>query len=373
MRPTPQQQSVFDALTGSAENLLIEAVAGSGKTTTLQTCLRYVPASTSVLFCAFNRHVADELRDRLPAHVRVSTMHGVGWRLVKEAFPAVRIRERCVAEAIWRACGEDLRGFRRVGAPGVKVVSLLKWRGPRCTPCGPLDCLEVAQRYDVRPAPDWAPVVQVWNDLVEADRAAPAEVDFDDMCWLPGALGLLAEPRYDLVLVDEAQDLERLPDQPGLLPRAAGRPPGTATSRSTGFRGACPDAMDQLQRRLRAVPLPLSVCFRCGLLDVAAAQAYVPHIMPPPPSEEERVDPAVVRSTTYPEMLRMLGAGDYVLCRFTVPLAVLGAELMAYREDVPVRMTGVDLRGEVEVALRPPPETEGGTETQQQRGMPSVQ
>ena len=42
-------------------NLVVEAVAGSGKSVTLKEAVRRIPADKAVLVLAFNRHIRDPL------------------------------------------------------------------------------------------------------------------------------------------------------------------------------------------------------------------------------------------------------------------------------------------------------------------------
>ena len=58
---TPEQSAILDAVRDGVSNLVVEAVAGAGKTSTIVAAVRCVPAHLTCLFCAFNRHVAREL------------------------------------------------------------------------------------------------------------------------------------------------------------------------------------------------------------------------------------------------------------------------------------------------------------------------
>src|SRR5262249_29639355 len=61
MRWSQYQQAIFNAVRDSRESLLVEAVAGSGKTTTIVEAINYVPEGESVCFLAFNKSIATEL------------------------------------------------------------------------------------------------------------------------------------------------------------------------------------------------------------------------------------------------------------------------------------------------------------------------
>lgn len=72
---SPFQQAIFDFLAANNGSLLIQAVAGSGKTTTIVEAANRIPTSETAQFLAFNASIAKELKDRLPAHVPGATFH----------------------------------------------------------------------------------------------------------------------------------------------------------------------------------------------------------------------------------------------------------------------------------------------------------
>lgn len=79
---TPEQQHILEA----QGDLKINAVAGSGKTTTLVALAGSLPPADKILYLAFNRTVRDEARQRFDAagleRVRVETAHSLAYRAV---------------------------------------------------------------------------------------------------------------------------------------------------------------------------------------------------------------------------------------------------------------------------------------------------
>jgi superfamily II DNA or RNA helicase len=76
--PSSYQQAIFDFVTNGSGSAVIEAVAGSGKTTTILQALKLIPESDSVLMLAFNKSIADELKAKAPPHIDVKTFNGLG-------------------------------------------------------------------------------------------------------------------------------------------------------------------------------------------------------------------------------------------------------------------------------------------------------
>ena len=77
-KPSIYQQDVFNFIQNGSGNGVIKAVAGSGKTTTIIQSLSLIPTNKRILMLAFNKSIADELKEKVPYHVEVSTFHSCG-------------------------------------------------------------------------------------------------------------------------------------------------------------------------------------------------------------------------------------------------------------------------------------------------------
>ena len=65
--PTPEQQAIIDAACGTSDNILVNALAGAAKTTTLEMICKALPVQP-ILSLAFNKRIAQEMEKRLPGH-----------------------------------------------------------------------------------------------------------------------------------------------------------------------------------------------------------------------------------------------------------------------------------------------------------------
>src|SRR4051812_27880180 len=79
-KPTDEQVDIVNAfMTG--ENLVIEAGAGSGKTSTLRLIGRADPNRKGTYF-AYNKAIAEDAKASFPANVACSTAHSLAFRAV---------------------------------------------------------------------------------------------------------------------------------------------------------------------------------------------------------------------------------------------------------------------------------------------------
>ena len=77
--PSKYQQAIYDFVEKGKGNLIVNAVAGSGKTTTIVNALKLIPETKTVCFLAFNKSIVSELKTRVSSKVNVQTLHSLGW------------------------------------------------------------------------------------------------------------------------------------------------------------------------------------------------------------------------------------------------------------------------------------------------------
>ncbi len=77
---TDEQLDILNAATMTKDNLMISALAGTGKTTTLEAIERVLPRGP-VLYLVFNRKNADEAEKRMLSTTTVRTFNSIGHRI----------------------------------------------------------------------------------------------------------------------------------------------------------------------------------------------------------------------------------------------------------------------------------------------------
>lgn len=374
-----------------APHIIVRARAGTGKTTTMIEGLKYLRGeptkinpspqqqaiweslalskgiAKTICFVAFNKSIATELQSRVPQGCEAMTMHSMGYRAVREALGGVRVNNYRVQDILAELLEGDSRDLRRkqpvlCGAVD-KLVGLCKVNLVQGESVEELQTL--ADYYDIELNGCAAKVYELVPKVLERCRDVSQDrcVDFADMIWLPVALNLPVY-RYDLLLVDEAQDLNRC--QQALALKAGNRIVMVGDDRQAiyGFAGADCESLDRMIQTLKADParsktctfcqgtgeeqagdssgtcwgcagsgetavvvLPLTVTRRCGKAIVTKAQEIVPDF-----EAHEEAPEGFVGYDVYPVTkagreidwqqcyASNVQDGDMVLCRVNAPL-----------------------------------------------------
>ena len=79
-KPTDEQEKIIEAVRSTKTNLVINALAGTGKTTTLE-MVQAVSKEQPVLYLAFNKAVAKEAETKFSSTTTVRTLNALGHRV----------------------------------------------------------------------------------------------------------------------------------------------------------------------------------------------------------------------------------------------------------------------------------------------------
>lgn len=335
--PSRYQQAIFDFVSDEqAGNAIIEAVAGSGKTTTIVKALEMIPESQRVLFLAFNKSIADELKARVPAHVEARTLNSLGYGACMSALRPLRPQidgSKCrkIARDILPDAAEQFQG------QVLKLVALCKAHGIAVADknCKPLadatdENLEaLVETYDIDISSDSdAKLIYGWvREVLAANNRITHILDYDDQLYMPVVFGWPLY-KFSFVMVDEAQDLslvQRALVKKALKPGGRLVAVGDSCQSIYAFRGADSRSMEMIRRDFNCRQLPLSISYRCPKLVVAEAKKFVPHIE----AADTAQDGAVDRLGVYGP--KSFDDTDLVVCRNTAPLIKLAYKLMSAR------------------------------------------
>jgi superfamily I DNA/RNA helicase len=334
--PSPRQSAIAEKM-AQPGNILVQACAGSGKTTTMVWLAGMIPVHMRVLALSFNKSIADELGKRMPAHVRSATMHSVGFGMIRKAVGKVRLDDKKLLNII------DTHPGVVVHQNGVRaaIVSDLLAMVPLAQDTM-VDATNVAMLAAVADmagrnleSPDMSlPLVA---SIVAASDAMKQYITFSEMIRHP-VIHQYASDYYDIVMVDETQDLNSA--QHALL-RLLVRPVtgkliavGDRFQSIYGFRGADCRSMERLASDWSMSELPLDVSYRCGAAIIAEAQKIVGADTIKP---REGAHAGSVEDAKYVDLPSMANEGDMVLCRTNAPLVPVALKLIKVGKKAQIR------------------------------------
>ncbi|MGW6498568.1 UvrD-helicase domain-containing protein [Nonomuraea angiospora] len=291
--PTGEQQSILDAA-ATGQPLVIEAGAGTGKTSTLKMVAAATPRRA--LYLAYNKAIAEDARASFPANVQCSTAHSLAFRAVGHQFkdrlngPRLPAREvarflqipavldlgkhaltsvkvaRLVMDAIKRFCYSDRdepSAWHIPDVPGLEGDGMVQLR---------------EQAY---PFILWA-----WGDLQRTDGRLRFEHDHYLKMWA------LTNPTLpcDVVFLDEAQDANPVISRIVEAQNAQRILVGDQSQAIYGWRGAV-DAMQEFT----GARLSLSQSFRFGQAIADEANTWLQLLQAPlrltgNPARDSRLD-----------------------------------------------------------------------------------
>ena len=371
-KPSEYQQDIFDFIKNGKGSAVIDAVAGSGKSTTLCEAVKLLPSSKKILFCAFNKAIVTELSERLPDYVNVKTLNGLGhgaWIRFTDAKLNLNTRKTLDiirSESFIEQFGEW--PVKRLGSKVRKLVAIAKAVG--IVPEG------ADEDADNGLSPD---TLEVWDQLIDhfdidfmqknkenisdkklkelekLDKETAIEmtrealrrglenwntIDFDDQLYLPVVYDVPCY-RNDIIFVDEAQDISHI--QRILLKKnlkSNGRLIAVGDEKQAiyGFRSADHESLNNMVKEFKAIRLPLSISYRCPKLVVKEAQKFSSAIESHKNAPDGTVEHWGVLTN---KELKEFKLNDYIICRNTAPLIRLAFDLIRVKK--PVTVIGRDI------------------------------
>jgi DNA helicase II / ATP-dependent DNA helicase PcrA len=368
--PTDEQLAVVDAAGRGAESLMVEAYAGSAKTTTL--VLAGERIKVPALALAFNKSIAAELGKRFPSNFTVKTMNGLGFGALTRGLPQVtkwdiepkklgRLVTQIAKERKYEINEDQWDAVRRL-VVAAQLAGILPGQSDGLVADSPEPWNALAEDCWISQGDldDWAGELAYATLVKNNQMVLQGKISFDDQVYFPTVTGMKF-PLFPVMLVDEAQDLSQLNHA---MCRAAMRPGGrlivVGDSRQAiyGFRGADGDSM----RSMRGLKpewqtLPLTMTFRCPRVVVGRQQQHAPGFrawegcqpgtfkrwVPADDGWDNDESPAedgwdwawVMRCAKYDRVTMA------VLCRNNSPLMSLAFKLL--RSGIGVVMTGRDI------------------------------
>lgn len=246
---TTEQQDIIDSPYNS---ILVNAVAGSGKTSVL---MEVAKKSTNGLYLAFNKAIVNDVVARLPVGWSCKTFNSLGLGLVKQKYPKIKV---------------DFRKYTRTGSSvGILAEKHMIMGGN----ASPESWKATCRRFNSLEA-----LVPDAKKFLTEKLADTTKCSGDEMLEYP-IRGGWQTPKYDMVLVDECQDLN--PQQIKFLsciPTNKIVFVGDVNQAIYGFRGSDPEAIELIKKQYAPKQYPMNQSFRCPTEILNKVHHIVPHI-----------------------------------------------------------------------------------------------
>lgn len=322
------QQAVFNFIEEGQGNAAINAVAGSGKTFTIVEAARRIPSNKSVLFLAFNKSIADELKGKLSAfrNVTCSTLHAHGFKALRnfklrmDKYKSLKYGDFCLGQSQVLDIDSENNLIYPFKSNCRKLYDLARIN---LIKVGEEDKLAtLAEHHNIQPIADEISVVCA--SLADAYKIpADGSIDFTDMLTLALSNKRYLD-KYDFVFIDECQDLSAAQRELMLASLAKGGrfiAVGDPKQAINGFAGALNNSFQLIASLPNTTTLPLSVNYRCGSDIVSVAQELVPQIV--------AHEGAIKGEVNHVNDLKKIQLGDMIICRKSAPLVSVCLRLLA--------------------------------------------
>jgi DNA helicase-2/ATP-dependent DNA helicase PcrA len=271
------QEAVFEAVLDPDQHILVEAVAGSGKTSTLEEVSKLVEGSG--LYLAFNKAIADDARTKMSCEVK--TFNALGHRMWAENKPRAQLDFKKVNKLVAKIMG-DTSDHKDHGYQLARIVGLAKNSGfgLEYEP-GVQSFIDLIEAYSTDiPFEKLEGFAFICREAFTQSRLDFETFDFDDQLFIPCIEGW-EFPAFSNVFPDECQDLNAIQHEMLIRMGLKGArivAVGDRHQAIYGFRGASHSSMDDLKKLFSMKELPLSISYRCSQSVVREAQQFCPHI-----------------------------------------------------------------------------------------------
>jgi DNA helicase-2/ATP-dependent DNA helicase PcrA len=335
MNYSEEQEIIFKEIENGKGNIMIQAVAGSGKTTTIIKSMDYIKANKKILFLAFNKSVKNEIENRITkkSNVNISTLHSLGFSLIMSNNRGRRFN---IDTGIKSKYSYMLRDMEKSGALDEhfgddysekmnyieKVQKLIDYA--RLNLALDVNSLSnIAHKYSIVPYHD---EIELALKLITKGLKGQnfLNIDYVDMIFYPVFFRYNTNVKYDYVFLDEMQDSTKLTQE--IIKKVINTngkliAVGDIGQTIYGFAGSDTESVENIKKLFNTKQLKLTTNYRCGKKIIDLAKKYVPDIR----AYNEAPEGVIIEEGKN----NMIEGNIGVLCRNAAPLVALFLENIA--------------------------------------------
>jgi DNA helicase-2/ATP-dependent DNA helicase PcrA len=305
--PSNYQKDIFEAIARTNNNISIEATAGSGKTTSILLALKLIPKFRRTIFLSYSNTIVNELKERVPSHIKSATLHSLGYSFITTYYPQIKVDNNKYLRLALDAYGAK---NKEIYKKAYQIQDISQFVRMTLTKLDSELIFKMCDQYDIDCSEE---TVEKTIELIRADQY-PRLIDFADMIFYPATNEGIVQETFHNVMIDEAQDISTAQIEfIKNITKKEGRIISVGDSNQAIYSFAGADV--QSFQRLKSIPnttiLPLSISYRCAKNIVLEAQKIYPEISYSPKAKE-----GIVRQGQWEE----IEEGDMVLSRNNAPL-----------------------------------------------------
>ena len=322
-----EQEDIINFAVYGLDNMIVQAVAGAGKTSTLIECAKSIDSNHRILIVGHNTSTKDTLKKKIGdlPNVKVYTIHGLAWRLYTEHFEETPvINPNKYRDYINKNINE-------IGGDFYQSLPLPQRMMYKSTIMDLVDKARynlkqsekeikkmATKKYGCHLLNDECKIV---SSILKWGQENRADVDYQDLLCFPYEFGYFTKKYLtDIIMLDEAQDASMA--QLDVIQRCFTRKTrmfsfGDKDQMINGWCGSDTEAFEHLKDssvfRRNAKELPLTTNYRCGKKIIEYAKQYTDNNI----HAREGAQEGEIRHDV---SLNEIENGDMVLCRNIAPL-----------------------------------------------------
>ena len=334
---TAQQLRIHDEFENGYGNLMINATAGSGKSSTSILGTQYFPEHFVVGFISFAKDITEENMKKTPQHIHCSTFNSLGGQNVRSKLKTkfkddklYVLFNHLVEEAYPDNKDKEIVKDLKNNAPtAVKIVEHLKNYMLQPTDES-IDWICNKHNLEIDAEGDCDQILRYAIEALFEESITTTEIhDFSDQIYWcavdkvdinENEMFSIPCKKFDILIVDEGQDTNRA--QVEMIKRSLKKTGrliivGDKFQSIMGFRGADTFAMENIRYEFGCKELPLTISFRCSKAVGKAVNREFPHIEF---SVLENAPEGIEEWIKQSQLENMVKPGNFVLCRNNAPL-----------------------------------------------------
>lgn len=345
--PSEYQNAIFEWGLNGKGNAIIEAVAGSGKSTSLIALYTILSEKYGddfdALFCAFNVAIVKELKKRLPVGANCNTINSLGNTALVNNLGPLNLKAdkyNTLAFESLKTLYIPKKDFQQCLAFIKQVVALMQANLKDATKESLKELIEYYSLI-IPNSLNFDSVFSLMQNIMHVGMEFALKeriISYDDQIWIPAKLKM-ETTKYSFILIDEAQDLSKAKLELIMQMTTSDTriiAVGDLKQAIFSFSGSDIKSMERIKERINPTILPLNISYRCSKAVIKEAQKLVPYI-------DGKIDAieGSVSEIDFDEMMNKIKAKDMVLCRLNAPL--VSTCIYFLKHQIPSKIMGSDI------------------------------